>query len=74
MIGKQQGRGKSTVASYLAGVFLSFWHCVCCWGAVPHGGLGFWNAFGNLLCMVGWEGSMVVWGLLCVIRADMVNG
>jgi hypothetical protein len=33
VIGKQQGRGKSTVASYLAGVFLSFWHCVCCWGA-----------------------------------------
>ena len=73
MIGKQQGRGKSTVASYLAGVFLSLFGIACVAGD-PHGGLGFWTAFGNLLCMVGWEGSMVVWGLLCVIRADMVNG
>ena len=75
VIGKQQGRGKSTVASYLAGVFLSLFGIACVAGD-PHGGLGFWTAFGNLLCMVGWEGSMV-WlfgGLLCVIRADMVNG
>jgi hypothetical protein len=75
VIWKQQGRGKSTVASYLAGVFLSLFGIACVAGEPP-GGLGFWTAFGNLLCMVGWEGSMgwLFGGLLCVIRADMVNG
>ena len=68
MIGKQQGPRKK-YSSIISGwrVSLSFFGIACVAGD-PHGGLGFWTAFGNLLCMVGWEGSMgwVVWGVaLC---------
>lgn len=71
----KQGRGKSTVASYLAGVFLSLFGIACVAGE-PHSGLGFGLLSG--ICFVWWDGKEVWYGcfggLLCVIRADMVNG
>jgi len=66
---------KSTVASYLVGVFSLFFGIACVAGE-PHGGLGF-----GLLREFALYGGKEVWygwlfggWLLCVIRADMVNG
>jgi len=76
VIWRQQGRGKSTVASYLAGVFLSLFGIACVAGE-PHGGLGFWTCFREFALYGGMGrkyGMGCLGGLLCVIRADMVNG